>query len=116
VVLLQVVALDLPPVCQLEDIRALPFNQECSCVDGGYMTHEFRITKPTIGDDHRRWQCHATSAERRHASIQHALEPVQFVPARPTRPRGIGPPDGKVHGHHQFPLAHDDHQEDAINP
>ena len=27
----------------------------------------------------------------------------------------VGPPDGKVDGHHQFALTNDDHQEDPIN-
>ena len=39
----------------------------------------------TIRDDHRRWQGHAASAECCHASIEHALHPVQFVTA--WRPR-----------------------------
>jgi hypothetical protein len=41
-VLLQVVALDLSPIRQFEDIGTLPFHEECALVGGGYMTHEFR--------------------------------------------------------------------------
>src|SRR5262249_5396295 len=95
-VLLQVVALDLPPICQLEDIGAFPFYQEGAPVGSGHMAHELRIAKPAIGHDHWWGQRHTASAESRHASIQHALEPVQFVAAwRPRALRG-GPPDGKV--------------------
>src|SRR2546427_6308316 len=79
------------------------------------MTHELRITKPTIGHDQRRRQRHAASAECRHASIQHALYPVQFVPARPSRALRVWPTDGKVDGDHQFAIADDDHEQDAIN-
>jgi hypothetical protein len=39
-VLLQVVALDLPPVWQFEDIRTLPFHEERALVGGGPMMHE----------------------------------------------------------------------------
>src|SRR5262245_16032635 len=79
------------------------------------MAHELGITKPTIGHDYRRRQCHAASADGRHASIQHALYPVQFIPARSSRPRGIGPANSKVDGHHQFAIADDHDEEDAIN-
>src|SRR5262245_4188396 len=75
-VLLQVVAFDLPPIGEFKDIATLPFHEERTLVRRGHMAHELRITKPTIRDDHRRGQCHATSADRRHASIQHALHPV----------------------------------------
>src|SRR6266446_5072958 len=50
-VLLQVVALDLPPIEQFEDIATFPFHEERALVGGGHMAHEFRITKPTIGHD-----------------------------------------------------------------
>jgi hypothetical protein len=53
--------------------------------------------------------------ECRHASIQHALEPVQFVAAWRPRALRVGPPDGKVDGHHQFALANNDHEENPIN-
>jgi hypothetical protein len=79
-----------------------------SCGRG--VAHELRIAEPTICDDHRRWQCHTASAEGCHPSIQDALYPVQFVPTRSSRPRGIGPANGKVDGHHQFAIA-DDHDE-----
>jgi hypothetical protein len=40
---------------------------------------------------------------------------VQFVAARRPRASGVRPPDGKVHGHHEFALADHHHQQDAIN-
>src|SRR5262245_4919219 len=65
VVLLQVVALDLSPIGQCEGVGTLPFHQEGALVGRRDMAHELRIAEPTIGHDQRRWQCHATSAERR---------------------------------------------------
>src|SRR6266852_2597598 len=50
-VLLQIVALDLPPIGQVEDIATLPFHEERALVGRRHMAHEFRITKPTIGHD-----------------------------------------------------------------
>jgi hypothetical protein len=75
---------------------------------------ERNISEKVVRDQRRR-QMHAALAEGRHASIQHALYPVQFVAARRPRAGGVRPPDGKVHGHHQFAIANDDHQEDPIN-
>src|SRR5262249_31127673 len=92
-VLLQVVALDLPSIGQVEGVGTLPFHQEGAFVGRRDMAHELRIAKPAIGDDHRRGQLDAALAECRHTSIEHALYPVQFVPARPPRPRGIRTPD-----------------------
>src|SRR5262245_11568549 len=69
----------------------------------GHVAHELRIAKPTIRDEQQRSQRHTTSSECRHASIQHDLYPVQFVPTRCPRAGGIGPTDGKVDGHQQFP-------------
>jgi len=114
-VLLQVVAFHLPPIEQIEDLGALPFYQEGAFVGRRDMAHELRITEPAIRDDHRRWQCHTASVEGCHASIEHALHPAQFVTARSPRTRRIGPPDGKVDGHHEFALADHHHQQDAIN-
>src|SRR6267142_1096605 len=113
--LLQVVPLHLAPVWQPENIRAFPFNQEGSLVGGGHMAHELRITKPAIGHDQRRRQLYAASVECRHASIQHALYPVQFVAARCPRANGVGSTDGKVHRHNQLAIADDDHEQDPIN-
>jgi hypothetical protein len=79
------------------------------------MAHELRITKPAIGYDHWRGQFHAAAAECRQASIQHALEPVQFVAARSPRACGVGTPDSKVDGHYQFALADDHDQENPID-
>jgi hypothetical protein len=79
------------------------------------MAHEFRIAEPAIRDDHRRRQVHAASAKGRQASIQHALYPVQFVPARRPRAGGVGPTDGKVDGDDQLALAKDHNQQDSIN-
>jgi hypothetical protein len=62
-VLLQVVALDLPPIGQFEDIGTLPFHEERALVGGGHLVHELGITKPTIGDDHWRRQVHTASAK-----------------------------------------------------
>src|SRR5919198_4239915 len=42
-VLLQVVALDLPPIGQLEDIDTLPFHQAGALVCRRHMPHELRI-------------------------------------------------------------------------
>ena len=82
---------------------------------GGHMAHELGITKPTIRNDHRRCQRHAASAERRHTSVQHELEPVQFVAARRPRAWGGRPTNGKVDGDDQFALAQDDHEEEPVN-
>jgi hypothetical protein len=76
----------------------------------GHVAHELRIAKPTIGDDHRRRQLHAASAESHHASIQHALEPVQFITARRPRACGVWPTDGKVNGDDQLAITDDHHQ------
>src|SRR5215471_14537036 len=115
-VLLQVMALDLAPIGQCEGIGTLPFHEECALVRRGYVAHELRIAKPAIRYDHRRWQGHTASAERRHASIQHALHPVQFVTARRSRAGGVRPPDGKVDGHHELAIADDDEEQHPINP
>src|SRR5438874_9891572 len=69
-VLLQVVALDLPPIGQCEGIGTLPFHEERTLVGRRDMAHELRIAEPTIRHDQRRWQRHATSLERRHAPIE----------------------------------------------
>jgi hypothetical protein len=79
------------------------------------MAHELRIAKPAIGHNHRRGQRHTASAESRHASIQHALEPVQFVAARRPRACGVGPTNGKVHGHHEFAIADHHDEQHSIN-
>src|SRR5262245_31473842 len=69
VVLLQIVALDLPPIGQCEGVGTLPFHQEGALVGRRDMAHALRITKPAIGHDHRRGQRDATPAKSRHASI-----------------------------------------------
>src|SRR5262249_43228951 len=115
-ILLQVVALDLPSIGQVEGVGTLPFHEERAFVGRRDMAHELRIAEPTIRHDHRRWQRDTVSAERCHAVIEHALHPVQFVAARRPRAGGVRPPDGKVHGHHEFAIADHHHQEDAINP
>jgi hypothetical protein len=79
------------------------------------MLHELRIAEPTIRNDPQRWQRHATSAECRHASIQHALEPVQFVAAWPSRALGVWPTDSKIDGDDQLAIADDHDQEHPIN-
>src|SRR5262249_50717545 len=68
-ILLQVVALDLPPIGQREAIGTLPFHEKCALVHRRHMAHEFRITKPTTGHDHRRGERDAASAKRRHAPV-----------------------------------------------
>src|SRR5262249_10988818 len=113
--MLQVVPLDLAPIWQREDIGTFPFYKEGALVRPSHVAHELRIAEPTIRHDHWRGQRDAASAESGYASIEHALHPVQFVAARRPRAWGVGPPDGKVDGHHQFALANDDHQEDPIN-
>src|SRR5215475_12568578 len=40
---------------------------------------------------------------------------VQLILAQMPWAGGVGTPDGKVHGHHQFALTNDDHQENPIN-
>src|SRR5438876_8323199 len=114
-VLLQVTPLDLVSVGQCEGVGTLSFYEERALVRRFYMAHELRIAKPTIRDDQRRRQLHATAAECCHASIQHALHPVQFVTARRPRTCRVWPTDGKVDGDDQLALANDDHQEDPIN-
>src|SRR5262249_18321230 len=113
--MLQVTPFDLAPIGQCEGVGTFSFYEERALVRRGYVVHELRITKPTIGHDHRRGQRHTASAKCRHASIHHALHPAQFVAARRPRACGVWPPDGKVHGHHEFALADDDHQENPIN-
>jgi hypothetical protein len=81
----------------------------------GHMVRELGVTKPAIRDDHRRWQCHAASAEGCHASIEHALHPAQFVTARSPRACRVGPPDSKVDRDHQLALANDHDQHHPIN-
>src|SRR5262249_18038337 len=75
-VLLQVVALDLPPIRQVEGIGTLPFYEECPLVGRRDMAHELRIAEPTIRHDHWRGQRDTASAESGYASIEHALHPV----------------------------------------
>src|SRR5262249_50469440 len=82
VVLLQVVALDLPPIGQCEGVGTLSFYEERALVRRAYVVHQLRITKPAIGYDHRRGQLDAAPPKGHHASIQHVLHPVQFVAAR----------------------------------
>src|SRR5215510_668436 len=114
-VLLQVVALDLLSIGQVEGVGTLPFHQEGAFVGRRDMAHELRITKPAIGHDHRRGQRDATPAKSRHASIEHALYPVQFVAARCSRAWRVWTPNGKVHGHHQLTLADDYDQQHPVN-
>jgi hypothetical protein len=78
------------------------------------MAHELGITKPAIGHNHRRGQEPTASAESRHASIQHALEPVQFVAAWRPRAAGGWLTDGKVDGDDQCAIANDHNQEHTI--
>src|SRR5712692_9938180 len=113
--MLQVLPLDLAPVCQRKDIRAFPFHEEGALVCRGYVAHELRIAEPTIRDNHRRRQLHATSAESRHASIEHDLHPVQFVAARRPRTCGVWPTDGKVDGDDQLALADHHDKQHTIN-
>src|SRR6266700_1066590 len=47
-VLLQVVALDLPPIGQCEGVGTLPFHKERTLVGRRDMAHELRIAEPTI--------------------------------------------------------------------
>src|SRR4029450_8763073 len=47
VVLLQVVALDLPPIGQVEGVGTLPFHEERALMGRRHMAHELRITIPT---------------------------------------------------------------------
>src|SRR5262245_25420033 len=108
-------ALDLPPIGQCEGVGTLPFHKECALMHPSYVAHELRITKPTVRDDYRRGQLYTAPTKGRYASIQHALHPVQFVAARRPRAWRIGPPDGKVHGHHQFALADHHDEQDPIN-
>src|SRR5262249_38238270 len=46
-VLLQVMALDLAPIRQLEGVGTFPFHEECPLVGCRDMAHELRIAKPT---------------------------------------------------------------------
>src|SRR5262249_15215156 len=113
--LLQVVAFDLPPIRQIEDIGTLPFYEERALVSGSHMAHELRIAKPAISHDHRRRHFHTASAECHHASIQHALDPAQFVAARCPRAWGVGPTDGKVDGDDQLALTDHYDQQHPVN-
>src|SRR5262249_30811474 len=113
--LLQVTSFDLAPIGQCEGVGTLSFYEERALVRRGYVVHELRITKPTIGHDHRRGQRHTASAECRHATIHHALHPAQFIAARRSRAGGVGTSNSKVHGDHELALADDDDEEDPIN-
>src|SRR6516165_10914284 len=62
-VLLQVVALDLPSIGQVEGIRTLPFHEEGAFVGRRDMAHELRIAKPAIGHDYWRGQRDAAPAK-----------------------------------------------------
>src|SRR5215470_14365830 len=55
-VLLQVMALDLPPIGQYEGVGTLPFHKERTLMGRRHMAHELRIAKPAIRDDQRRGQ------------------------------------------------------------
>src|SRR5918999_64865 len=114
-VLLQVVALDLPPIGQVEGVGALPFHQEGALVGRRDMAHELRIAKPAIGHDHRRGQRDAAPAQSCQTPVEHALHPMELVTTRSARPLWIRATDGKIDGHYQFTLTNDDHQEDPIN-
>src|SRR5215470_8542898 len=48
-VLLQVVALNLPPIGQVESVGTLPFHEERALMGRRDMAHELRIAKPAIG-------------------------------------------------------------------
>src|SRR5262249_2478034 len=89
--------------------------EECTLVGRRDMAHELRIAEPTIRHDHRWGQRDTASAESCHASIEHALHPVQFVAARRPRTGGVRPTDGKVHGHHELALTDDDDEQHPIN-
>ena len=102
-------------MCIRDSIGTLPFHEERALVGGGHMVHQLGIAKPTIRHDQGRKQCHTASAECRHAPIQHALYPLQFVPARRPRAYGVWPTDGKVDRDDQLALADDHDQEDPIN-
>src|SRR5262245_4154951 len=115
-VLLQVMALDLPPIGQCEGVGTLPFHKERPLVGRRNMTHELRIAEPTIRDDQRRRQLHAASVKSRHAPVYHDLHPAQFVTARRPRACGVGPTDGKVDGDDQLALADHHDQQYPINP
>ena len=75
----------------------------------------FTFLVPLLRQPERRRQRHAASAEGRHASIQHALHPAEFIPAQRPRACGVGTTDGKVDGYHQFAITDDDYEEDPIN-
>src|SRR5262249_10649285 len=73
--LLQVTPLDLAPVWQREAVGTFPFYQESALVGAGQMVHEFRITKPAIGHDHRRWGRHHSPAAPPHPPRPPCLPP-----------------------------------------
>src|SRR5262249_51747639 len=89
--------------------------QEGALVHHSHVVHELRIAKPTIRDDHRWGQVHTALAQGSHASIEHALHPVQFVAARRSRTWRVRPTDGKVDGYHQFAIADHHDEQDPIN-
>src|SRR5687767_6494120 len=68
------------------------------------------LPKPAISRDDRRGQAQAAFTQGRQAHIDHLSSPTQLVPARPSRPYGIGAPHGEIHRHHQLAIANDDHQ------
>src|SRR5215471_10755822 len=106
-VLLQVVALDLPPIGQCEGVGTLPFHEKRPLVGRRDMAHELRIAKPAIGHDHRWGQLDAAPTKSRYTPVQHDLHPVQFVAAWRPRACGVGPTDGKVHGYHELAITDD---------
>src|SRR5262245_21456811 len=69
-VLLQVVALDLLSIGQVEGVGTLPFHPEGAFVGRRDTALELPIAQPAIGDDHRRGQRDAAPTKSRHASIE----------------------------------------------
>src|SRR5262245_54234062 len=116
VVLLQVVALDLPPIGQCEGVGTLPFHEKRPLVGRRDMAHELRIAKPAIGHDHRWGQLDAAPTKSRYTSVQHDLHPVQFVTAWRPSAYGVRPTDGKVDRHHQLALTNNHDEQHPINP
>jgi hypothetical protein len=80
------------------------------------MAHELRIAKPAVGHDHWWGQLDAAPTKSRYTPVHHDLHPAQFITTRRSRACGVGTPDSKVHGHHQFAIADHHDEQDAINP
>src|SRR5512144_387293 len=75
----------------------------------GHVSHQLRVTEPTIGDHQWPRQVEAPSAQGPQSLIEHDLSPSQFGAAPPPRPFGVGPAHRKVGSARHVPLVLAEH-------